>query len=564
MAMQPTPTKSYYFREAEFTFLVEHQDNLTAEAIIQRLKNEFNDTNFSDENGALKLARVYTFDRSASRQSKGHSTRYFSLVFGDVPDASIAAKAGTDADVSRSNELLLNGITNMGGKIATLKTQFAAMQAGTDAPSGEFRIEAVSPNWYSTGAQAKPIGGGGPGAWPVAASAPPQNKSSIEVTGLNGRGQNQASGKVEILVLDTAPSDVRLNGSAGKPAHTFKVTRAGDIKPHLGDLMQELNDHLLGADIEGHQYDMADHGLFVSFVADGVLNKHLPSTIDASIHLIEVLNTWGVGTVETIVAGLHKAYQIAADDPSTPRIINCSFMLLTPRRFTDSVARTADKNAKGRLGHRLPADDNVLINAATRAKMAGMVKEDANGDASSSIIMRMIFDLLDNMGVLVVAASGNDAEAIDARPVARYPAAYKSVIGVAALSKTGVTTTPALYSNRADEQQSQAFATYGGDVKPITTANGIEMVTDDTNALVGPYTAEKMPDPTIPDKNNWPPNTKYWVRWAGTSFAAPIISATLAVLRAYGEDPQKAVNTMRGFQNNLQTAEQEEVVPVEV
>lgn len=555
--MQPSQQKqNHYFREAEVVLLVEHQDNLTAEQIIESLGGEFRDGNFLKTHPKINVPRVYTFARSQSSgwqgiesSSKGQETRFFSLVFGNVPAAKLPDSPTADA-VARSNELLLERLAARTG-----------MSVQGAASTSKLQVRGVSPNWYSAGAQAKPIGGGGPGAWPVAVPAPSESKSSIVVTGLKGRKQDGTAGKIEILVLDTAPSQARLDGSAGKPSHPFKVTRAGDIKPYLGDLMDELNDHALGSDIEGHQYDMADHGLFVSYIADGVLNEHLLSGANANIHLIEVLNQWGVGTVETIVAGLHKAWEIAAADPNTPRVLNCSFMMLNPRRFTGADSGAVDKDKKGRLGHKLPTDKQSLITPAARAKMLAMSQVDANGDTASSIILRMIFDLLKDMGVLIVAASGNDAEQPNERPAARYPAAYKSVVGVAALAETGTSAKTALYSNRADEDESDGFATYGGDVYTITTANGIEMVTDANNALIGPYTAAKVPDPTKAN-GTWDDNTTKWIRWAGTSFAAPIISASLAVLLSEGYSPQVAVTKVRGFQSSV-TSEDEEVVSIE-
>lgn len=553
--MQPSQQKqNHYFREAEVVLLVEHQDNLTAEQVIQELGGEFRDGNFSKTHPKINVPRVYTFARSKSSgwqgiepSSQGQETRFFSLVFGNVPAAKLP-------DLARSNEVLLERLAARTGNMSLPTRGIGA--------TPKLQVRGVSPNWYSAGAQSKPLGGGGPGAWPVAVPAPPESKSSIVVTGLKGRKQDATAGKVEILVLDTAPPQARLAGSAGKPSHTFKVTRAGDIKPYLGDLMDELNDHALGSDIEGHQYDMADHGLFVSYIADGVLNEHLLSGANANIHLIEVLNQWGVGTVETIVAGLHKAWEIAAGDPNTPRVLNCSFMMLNPRRFTGADAGAVDKDKKGRLGHNLPTDKQAFITKVARTKMLEMSRVDANGDTSSSIILRMIFDLLKDMGVLIVAASGNDAEQPNERPAARYPAAYKSVVGVAALAQTGTSAATALYSNRADEDESDGFATYGGDVKVTTNINGAEeLVTDANNALIGPYTAAKVPDPTKVN-GTWDDNTTKWIRWAGTSFAAPIISASLAVLLSEGYSPQVAVTKVRNFQSSM-TSEGEEVVSIE-
>jgi subtilase family serine protease len=42
--------------------------------------------------------------------------------------------------------------------------------------------------------------------------------------------------------------------------------------------------------------------------------------------------------------------------------------------------------------------------------------------------------------------------------------------------------------------------------------------------FIEPYPVPNAP----PNTSNWVPNTTGWARWAGTSFAAPMVSAVLA------------------------------------
>ena len=130
--------------------------------------------------------------------------------------------------------------------------------------------------------------------------------------------------------------------------------------------------------------------------------------------------------------------------------------------------------------------------------------------------------------MLVVAAAGNDAlrpqTRDDAPPPPRFPARYEDVFAVAATTSGG---TPASYSNRADIQPfGNGITTFGGDVvdqsdkdvprPPADASAGRE------DAVVGVYASETLPDGV--------PNTTGWVRWAGTSFAAPTVTGVAARL----------------------------------
>jgi subtilisin family serine protease len=125
---------------------------------------------------------------------------------------------------------------------------------------------------------------------------------------------------------------------------------------------------------------------------------------------------------------------------------------------------------------------------------------------------------------LVVAAAGNDSvyRGIPRRPRwnPRIPAVYASVLGVAA--DTIRPSVPAVYSNRGElpHETGADVATLGGDL----ASDGVHP----TGGMISVYTAATFP-PLLPPA---PPtvNTSGWGEWAGTSFAAPIVTGIAANL----------------------------------
>lgn len=239
---------------------------------------------------------------------------------------------------------------------------------------------------------------------------------------------------------------------------------------------------LQGYVLKDHDYSMFDHGLF----AAGIIHSLAP---EVPLNLIEVLNHRGIGALDTIIAALHK---LTSTDARTPRIVNCSLMLNLPL-----------------LGH--PHTDLEWKLLATDCTMITLMARP----------LEWICDLLADNNVLVVAAAGNDAHGPDGRPQARYPAAYSRVLGVGALNPDDQ---PAEYSNLADTPLNLGIATFGG-----AAPNGIAEV---DKAIRGIYTGP-LPDGT--------PNTSGWAWWAGTSFAAPVITGTLAALRSKSSDAETAI-----------------------
>ena len=135
-------------------------------------------------------------------------------------------------------------------------------------------------------------------------------------------------------------------------------------------------------------------------------------------------------------------------------------------------------------------------------------------------------DALKSEDALEVGAAGNYA--VDGfRPEAEFPAALGSVIGVSSVTRKNQ---PASYSNLADAPVTQGVATFGGE-------RGLDGEPIKADSVLGVYTA-----PTYPDGNT--PNESGWALWSGTSFAAPVVTGVLALLRSSGVSSADAYESL--------------------
>jgi hypothetical protein len=416
-------------------------------------------------------------------------------------------------------------------------------------PPPVLEVKAATFNWLAGAAPGAAIPTGGPGAQPQPPGA--AISAGIRVPGLQiiglGNSVTLVSPNIKVMVLDTRPqisSDDLLDCFKGfslpdtplirwlspntpqAQAKSVKLlkhrntTTAGDnlvakTRPISKQLADWLNANNTGIDIRGHEYDMSPHGTFAADILCGVVEGH---GLNLELEVIEVLSKWGVGTMETIIRGLKQVCDEALSGTSI--IANCSFTIQIPR-------------LKGNPAHEIPIDD------ASQAKFRDDLEVLLNTHDTEYRIVSMIqpiFDLLDKKGVWIVAAAGNDRnQGQTSRPLARYPAAHKHVIGISALSDRGPNVlTSAPYSDAADEPENDGFAVFGGDVDPANPT-----LTDPAKGMLGLYYTD------IPDASGAPAtpssSTGYLALWSGTSFATPIITGALAVLRARGMNRDEAI-----------------------
>jgi hypothetical protein len=402
-------------------------------------------------------------------------------------------KDGDPGDVSR----LINSIYgSSSGQLGTI----------LNADNIPITLVSVSPNWLAGGV-AHGIGVVGPGAWPeqaqVEAGSWPQFSLGDEKLETNSGG----GGGLHIAILDTAPCPPEIvvayeKWRKPKDAHSHAdmhipnrlieslLRPDGPLRPDRPLIVYPatLEDVRLLAPYSclGHPYSMSDHGLFVA----GIIHTFVPQ---ATLHLYEVMNSYGVGCVETILKGLINA--LKQPDHQRPKIINCSLVLGLP----------PDGKPDPDLPYELP--DPIHLKE--------MLKR-----------LEDIFDLIADEGVVVVAASGNDAQDGNQRPPARYPAAFQSVIGVGALPRPphGTPHKKTSYSNQADHPKGNGYVTLGGEEGQKKGVLGVYI------SHLPEYTGQRPKNKREVKRDcvRYQYNKSGWAWWAGTSFAAPIITGILA------------------------------------
>jgi hypothetical protein len=309
-------------------------------------------------------------------------------------------------------------------------------------------------------------------------------------------------------------------------------------------------------------YPATDHGLFIA----GIVHSLAPQ---AKLHLVEALNPYGVGSMEMVAAQLLHAFYSAQEDNVDFLIVNMSMMFDFPwdqhHLISDCLGSYDDEL---HLLKRFLIDDKTFArNMASpleyvcdllKIRPADAAEEDLEEDTEEDDEkkktrelkkeIKTIVDMINDRGV-VVASAGNDGgkvnvDSTDPTPkidvAARFPAAFKNVIGVGALNNNFER---AKYSNLSDTPLEAGIAVLGGEtVQAITSGYAPPKLetTHQENGILGFYIGP-FPNTSVPPKEAYDiavlkgtshlsENTTGWARWSGTSFAAAIVSGYLAHL----------------------------------
>lgn len=370
------------------------------------------------------------------------------------------------------------------------------------------RVRQIAPNWLMAGAQSHATVGG-PGIEPVPVDDDPDTvpltaghrpyefwfptDSAINVQNpvMSAWANRQNAAPVDVYVLDTAPCREQLAEADSRwKTHSLLSTRNDWLKIHYyedfagsSNQLALLTAHETGYSLHGYpDTDYSDHGLFVA----GIIHSIAPN---ARIHLIEVLNKYTVGTAEILNQGVN--YALTLSERGVP-LVNASLMLAAPHQGVHPNVNPAERHFIEAHQHNGLLDEELTLS----------VKE--------------AFDLIQLRSGTTIAAAGNDGDPNN-HPAARYPALYTSVTGISALNRTGGF---ASYSNLADNPILRGLATFGGDVN---------------DGLMGVYTG------VFP---NGAPNNTGWARWAGTSFASPVICGLVAMMCGQGFSPTDAITAL--------------------
>jgi subtilase family protein len=462
--------------------------------------------------------------------------------------------------------------------VLDLISTLEAKEERAQLDSAELTVQGIFPNWVTSGGKSDSGGTGGPGSEPVPyedPSGPVPYFFQDLISRLQGIGSDGVIGKdlygrgsdVDVVILDTAPC-----GHDLVLAHKELVVRQEDSKKHpliktlLGPggrlkLYPATYEELLrmgNTSLNKHGYKMDDHGLFIA----GIIHSIVP---EATIHLIEVLNQFGVGDIETIARGFAKAYSIARRN-KRPLVVNCSIVLDLPQKQKARIYRQTDKETIRAVDRDLEEKLRSSIESEWTQLEAQYGPVRATDDLGWVRLLLVMCERLAKAGRQVVAASGNDSEEKQGHrhaQDARYPAAFSRVIGVGALPKNARRNNgkyrASSFSNLADKPAQTGVLTLGGEP-------------GEYNGVLGIYLGEFPVDDTAAGQNNeqgWAgagrPSANGWGWWAGTSFATPILTGVIASLLSGNELPKTTQHAIQALYTehvieNAMTDEKEDVL----
>lgn len=425
----------------------------------------------------------------------------------------------------------------------------------------EISLVAVAPNWLFAASQGQLIGGG-PGGIPVPPSTPPPPDAHLvqmpqdvdRILQQNGFptsvAQSEESCPVDVVIFDAVPpEDVWVDAVKQNWFNSHVLLR--ELHPKLniirsrGVPLQIPSDDVRNGYAHEPDYAMTDHGLFIA----GLVYSMAPG---ARIHLVEVLNRYGAGTLDGLIRALVALMggKLKGVDVSNNRsiILNLS-LTISFRSPEDSLkARTAYED----LTHNFPNWAHLFPHSRN---------QHIDYVASLVEILRLVLEALKRQfgnRIVILAAAGNDGFAQSGnRYEARYPAAFDEVIGVGALKMDG---TPAFYSNIADKPVTDGLTTFGGDARQVATlktplGNDVNL-TDDDYGILGIYLGE-FPEQNATDhftnSEPWKGTVSVdgWGRWSGTSFATGVESAGFAKALCAGMSPFSTEQGELGLYNAL-------------
>lgn len=344
--------------------------------------------------------------------------------------------------------------------INTINRQIRTINAGLSVT-----VTGASPDWLSVGSPDDYIGGS-PGGLPQEPGTQPQCSSS------HPAGEDQ-----DVYVLDTAPSQESIPVDCP----------AGSIVPTLYSFSADMVNQ--GSNDNRLNQAFKEHGIFVS-----ALIHHLAP--DAHIHLIQVLNDYGVGDVQSLLWGLSQVSVPGA-------IVNISLTAVPPPACVDSIWQN------------LPAWQQPQSGQTPASQFASCTDPGSQSDVYQRYIP--LGDAISGLAAdktlhpILVAAAGNDsADAANPLP-ADAPAAYCGVISVAAAqTKVG---------NNWSYSSQTPLAAFSNSPSWYGTCLSSTEQTDQLHDMValGQNICSLFPQP--PDE---------FALWQGTSFATAIVSGNLA------------------------------------
>ncbi len=536
-----------FFKRYEIITLVSHDSSFKAWDDWLKALNDGLKSSDKPPEYALKFRKTSDKDSSSSISTfpnqKTEDTK--SLVYLQLDLQADEESAGKKW--LKSDQNVIRAVSSLNGKASTTTSGVTLL--------------AAAPNWLMTGAP-HTLSGGGSGGLPVPENekdpSPDKyhfNKSQIDELIKSCGGSTR---RVDVVIFDTVPPQPETAGQQQETA-AEAIFQGIQANPIAVSLTPQLEIHRAGevgitlplipenpGPVPGYgskdNYDMSAHGTFIA----GIINDFVP---DLKIHLVEVLNQYGVGATDIFADSLRvladnflsqngqiipNQAEISKDNWSL--VVNCSLCIDFP-----------PPNEKGQI--ELPYHD-----------------EDGNPTGSFVLLSRDLLlapartawelfkQVFQGYDVQIVAAAGNEGRKKHEPPPACYPAAFDGVLGVGALEADG---TRAWYSNLADNPSSSGVVVFGGkgDSKSSShlTAGKPDKEwseTDSSGGILGVYVAKfphADPDGDIDESQSTP--SSGWGRWSGTSFSTAIMSGILA--RAACKGCTVSINENTGFYQQL-------------
>lgn len=482
-----------------------------------------NDQNDHDANSQPPVMRLFAENRLlvyADRTSKDYASAVDYL-----------SEFGIDIDTPRSSEEpLVNQFAELTGKqrlyypITHANLTDEVIMDIVMKTYGSFDRIQIFPDFFTAGAS-NGNGGivGGPGGLPV---KPINSRQPLGIKSKSFPGVEASSTDcVQIAVLDSLPwhgNDApKCRASPRSPSSIFSATMDSALTPqHPYDQFANTSIYhtcraaLTEFDIPGQPHpDLSDHGVFVVSVLRQIVGN------EVTINLYEVLNQYAMGTLDTLIHGLLAA--LRHRDPNKPLLINLSLRMAVPTLCDFQLALRM-----GRI-------DTDFFD--THLDFIRFLDRDLGGRRRRTVfadLLTVLRDVLKTKNTTVVAAAGNDYD----RLRSRYPAMFSEVIGVGALDRTG---TDAPYSNRADDPTTAGFVTFGG---TMDRQPGGRAYANANQGILGVYTAQNYPPDAAGAVDA---NTSGFASWAGTSFAAPIITGLIANSICSGMTRRQALEALQ-------------------
>jgi hypothetical protein len=385
------------------------------------------------------------------------------------------------------------------------------LNAGAGMIIDDMSLSATTPNWLFSGA-GHVFTDGGPGGLPVPVpgGGPTPNQYQFDKTEVDRiiAQCNANPGKaVTVVIFDAVPPE-----ETSIPL-TLKIVREGDLGIQLPQTPEQNQHHHY---THRYEYEMSDHGLFIA----GTIRDFAP---DADIYLVEVLNHYGVGTIETLTAGFDALSQRRGRFAEIPKenialIVNCSLCMECPAPNDNGEIILANYDGEG---NEIPPPMILYSPEQVFEPLRTAVDR--------------FYQQFAALDVQIVAAAGNNGEEnVAPPPPATYPAALDSVLGVGAMESAYQR---AWYSNLADVQPYDGVMVYGGKGNHIVpnqaAPDGLKewSETDSAEGMLGVYIGAFPPKPN-PQTGEVTAlaqaSSNGWGRWSGTSFATGVMSGILA------------------------------------